>query len=103
MKPNKVYSLLGLCQRASRLVSGEFMTEKAVKDKSAELVFVASDASNNTKKLFGNICNTHNVQLIEFGTKDELGRAIGKDVRASIGVVDEGFAKAILKELQHNI
>ncbi|QUI22990.1 ribosomal L7Ae/L30e/S12e/Gadd45 family protein [Vallitalea pronyensis] len=99
---NKVYSLLGLCQRASRLVSGEFMTEKAVKDKSVQLVVVANDASGNTKKLFNNICNTHNVPLLSFGTKDELGRAIGKEIRASIGVMDEGFAKAIQKAYQYN-
>ncbi|QUH31863.1 L7Ae/L30e/S12e/Gadd45 family ribosomal protein [Vallitalea guaymasensis] len=91
----KVYSLLGLCKRASRLSSGEFMTEKAVKNKTAKLVIVAADSSKNTKKLFNNICFTHKVKLIEFGTKEELGRAIGKDIRASICILDEGFAKAI--------
>lgn len=76
------------------------MTEKAVRDKSAELVIVAGDASHNTKKLFRNVCHTHQVICIEYGTKEDLGRAIGKEIRASVGVVDEGFAKAIKKELE---
>ncbi|MCT4598749.1 MAG: ribosomal L7Ae/L30e/S12e/Gadd45 family protein [Vallitalea sp.] len=96
----KVYSLLGLCQRASRLVSGEALTEKAVKDKTAKLVIIATDSSDNTKKLFNNICYTHNVKLIEFGTKEELGNALGKPIRASIAVTDEGFVKSIEKKIE---
>ncbi|MCT4544178.1 MAG: ribosomal L7Ae/L30e/S12e/Gadd45 family protein [Vallitalea sp.] len=96
---NKVFSLLGLCQRASRLVSGEFMTEKAVKDKTAKLVIIATDSSDNTKKLFTNICSTNKIELIEFGTKEQLGKAIGKDIRASIGIIDEGFAKAVKEKM----
>ena len=38
MKPNKVFSLLGLATRAGRTASGEFMTEKSVKNKTAALV-----------------------------------------------------------------
>lgn len=76
------------------------MTEKAVKDKTAKLVIIASDSSDNTKKLFNNICFTHKVKLIELGTKDELGRALGKHLRASMAVLDEGFVKTIEKYLQ---
>ena len=50
MKKNKILSLLGLATRSRNVVSGEFMTEKAVKNYSAELVIVAEDASDNTKK-----------------------------------------------------
>ncbi|WP_458784543.1 L7Ae/L30e/S12e/Gadd45 family ribosomal protein [Vallitalea sediminicola] len=95
----KVYSLIGLCKRASLLSSGEFMTEKAVKNETAKLVIIATDSSKNTKKLFNNICFTHKVKLIEFGTKEDLGKAIGKDIRASIGILDDGFANAIEKKL----
>ncbi|GMQ56953.1 hypothetical protein AN1V17_13470 [Vallitalea sediminicola] len=75
------------------------MTEKAVKNETAKLVIIATDSSKNTKKLFNNICFTHKVKLIEFGTKEDLGKAIGKDIRASIGILDDGFANAIEKKL----
>ena len=54
---DKVLSLLGLAARGRNLVSGEFSTEKAVKEGRASLVVVGTDASDNTKKMFTNMCN----------------------------------------------
>ena len=100
MKQNKVESLLGLCTRSRNLVSGEFAAEGAVKDGSACLVIVATDASANTKKLFKDKCSFYEVPCFEDGTKESLGHAIGKEIRASIAVLDEGFAKSIIKHLE---
>ena len=80
MKQNKIYSLLGLAMRGRNLVSGEFQTEDAVKKGSAMLVIVAEDASANTKKLFHDKCSYYEVPVYEYGTKEELGWAIGRDV-----------------------
>ena len=95
----KVYSLLGPAARARRLASGEFMTEKSVKTGQAALVITAQDASDNTKKNFRDMCTYYHVPFFLFGTKEELGRAIGKELRASLAVNDAGFAEAIKKEL----
>ena len=100
MKQNKVLSLLGLAMRGRNLVSGEFQTLEAVKNGSAMLVIIAEDASANTKKLFTNTCTFYEVPVYEYGTKEELGRAIGKDVRSSLGVSDAGLAEAIIKQLE---
>ena len=85
MKPNKVFSLLGLATRAGRTASGEFMTEKSVKNKTAALVIVGTDASANTKKNFRDMCSFYHVPYYEYGTKEELGHAMGKEMRASGG------------------
>ncbi len=53
MKPDKVLSMLGIAAKAGSVASGEFSTEKAVKEGRAWLVIVASDASENTQKIFG--------------------------------------------------
>ena len=100
MRQNKIESLLGLCTRAGKLASGEFAAEGAVKDGSACLVIVATDASANTKKLFKDKCSFYQVPCFEYGTKESLGHAIGKEMRASIAVLDEGFAKSIIKHLE---
>lgn len=97
MKPDKVLSYLGLAMRGHNLVSGEFQTENAVKDGSAVLVIVAEDASENTKKLFNDKCSFYQVPVRFYGTKQELGRALGKDLRSSLAVLDQGLAQAILK------
>ena len=54
MKNDKVLQMLGLAARGRKIESGEFSTEKAVKEGKAGLVIVAKDASDNTKKLFRN-------------------------------------------------
>ncbi len=100
MKQSKVLALFGLAMRGRNLVSGEFQTLEAVKSGKAMLVIIAKDASANTKKLFNNKCNYYEVPVREFGVKDELGRAIGKDMRSSLGVCDAGLAEAIIKQLE---
>lgn len=100
MKQNKIESLLGLATRSRNMVSGEFATENAVKNGSAILVLVATDASENTKKLFRNKCSFYEVPFAEYGTKESLGLAIGKELRSSIAVTNEGFAKNILSQLE---
>jgi len=97
---NKVLSLLGLAMRGRHLASGEFQTLEAVKNGSACLVIIAEDASANTKKLFSDKCSFYDVPVTQFGTKDELGRAIGKDLRSSVGVCDAGLAQAIIRQLE---
>ena len=67
--------------------------EKAVKSGSAYLVIVAEDASDNTKKEFFNMCNFYHVPVCCYGTKEQLGHAMGKEMRASLAVTDEGFSK----------
>ena len=99
MRQSKVYSSLGLATKAGQTQSGEFCTERAVKTGQAFLVLVAQDASYNTKKMFTNMCTYYEVPCVIYGTKGELGHAMGKEMRASLAVTGEGFAKMIEKQL----
>ena len=99
MKQNKVLSLLGIAMRGRNLVSGEFQTLEAIKKGSAMLVIIAEDASDNTRKLFTDKCSYYQVPAVGYGTKESLGRAIGKDLRSAVGVCDAGLADAIIKQL----
>lgn len=91
----KIYGLIGICQKAGKLASGELACELAIKNKEAHLVILAEDASKNTNKRFNDKCNYRNVPLEVFGTKESLGNAIGKATRASIAVTDEKLADKI--------
>ena len=99
----KILSLIGLATKAGKIASGEFQTENAVKDKTAYLVLVAEDASENTKKLFRDKCSFYQIPVYIAGTKEALGAAIGKEYRASVAVLDAGFATAIQKKLDEQI
>ena len=95
----KILGTLGLCMRAGKLKSGEFATLEAVRKKTAVVVIVSEDASDNTKKQFRDKCSYYNIPIYFYGNMDELGHAIGKDVRTSLAITDEGLAKTLIKNL----
>lgn len=100
MKQDRVLSLIGLATKAGKCASGEFMTENETKSGKAALVIVAEDASDNTKKKFRDMCKFYEVPIYFYGDKDTLGHAMGKEFRASLAILDEGFAKGIQKQLE---
>lgn len=99
MVNNRVMSMIGMATKAGKTVSGEFMTEKAVKGGNAALVIIAEDASENTKKKFHNMCTYYKVPYYILGRKEELGHSMGKEIRATLAVTDSGFKNAIEKQL----
>lgn len=99
----KIYSLLGLAMRAGKVVSGDDTTLKELKKGYVQLVIIADDASNNTKKLFKDKSSFRNVEYVYFSTKLQLGLAIGKAPRAVLGIKDNGFStklNALIEELK---
>ena len=96
---NRVLAMVGMAMKAGKIVSGEFATEKAVKTGKAFLVIVSEAASENTKKMFRNMCTYYEVPMYTYGTKEELGHSMGKEFRASLAVTEEEFAKSIEKRL----
>ena len=98
---DKILSLIGLAVKAGRCSSGEVMTESETKSGKAKLVIVARDASDNTKKKFRDMCKFYRVPICFYGDKETLGHAMGKEFRASLAILDEGFADGIQKEIKN--
>ena len=80
----KLSNMLGLAQRAGKLISGEELVIKAVQSGQARLVFLANDAGRN--------CNYYNIEVSTVFNALELSMAIGKP-RKTVAVVDAGFSK----------
>ena len=97
---DKIYSLLGLCQKAGRVVSGEVGCEIAIKNKTAKLLLLAEDASANTKKKFQNSATYYHIPILVLGSKQRIGMALGKESRAILAITEEGFAKSILQKIE---
>lgn len=102
MNKQKILQLLGLATRARMTISGEEMAVTEVRKGKAKLVFIAEDASENTSKKLTNKCNSYNVDLRVFGTRFELGHAIGKEERVVIAITDAGFAKKMISLIDEN-
>ncbi|MFT4105077.1 MAG: ribosomal L7Ae/L30e/S12e/Gadd45 family protein [Lacrimispora sp.] len=93
----KILGMIGLATKAGKIASGEFMTENSVKAGKASLVIISEEASDNTRKMFTNMCTHYKVPIYFFASKNELGHAMGKEMRTSLAIVDNGFAKAVVK------
>ena len=96
----KVASLLSLCMRARKLVAGESACEAAIRSGDAKLILIAEDASENTRKKFSNRAFYYKVPVVFYGHREEISKAIGKENRVILAVIDSGFVGGILKNLE---
>lgn len=92
----RIYSLLGIARRAGKITSGESQVEAMLKKGKGNLLVLAEDAPGTYKK-YSQWAQDLNIPVLIFGKKQDLGKAIGLSLRSTILVMDEGFAKAILK------
>ena len=95
MTKQKELNLLGLAQRASKLVSGDERVEKAVKNLQVHLVIVASDTSSKTQDRYQALAKKAGIPVCNQLTSHEISQALGKS-RRICGITDSGMAKTFL-------
>ena len=88
----KLSNLLGLAQRAGRVISGEELVVKAIQTGQAQLIFLAKDAGSNLTKKVTDKSNYYNIEVSTVFSALELSVAIGRS-RKVLAVTDAGFAK----------
>ena len=96
---DRLLSMLGIAQKAGKVVSGGFLCEKSIKARQARLVILAGDAQKNTVSTISKKCDYYKIPFGFYGTKEALGHAIGKGERSCIAVTDRGLADNIDKLL----
>ena len=92
MKQNQWMSILGLANRARKIISGEELSVKQIQSGKAKLILLSSDASANTTKKITDKCKSYEVPLKLVEDRHLLGQAIGKEARVVVAVLDNGFA-----------
>lgn len=92
----KILSYIGMARRAGKIVSGESQVEAMLKKNKGLLLILAGDAPGVQRK-YEQWAGDLKIPIIIIGTKQELGIALGLSPRSVILVMDDGFAKAILK------
>ena len=89
-------SLLGLCARAGRLVTGEKACVQKIRSGGACLALLDGAAADNAVSAVMRACAAHGVPLVRTG-EYELGDAVGKPSRMAAVVTDPGFAGRIIE------
>ena len=93
---NRALSMLGLCARAGKLITGEKACVQAIRAGSVYVMLLDGAASENAVKAVSQACQTHGVALVRTG-EYELGDAIGKPGRMAAGVTDAKMAQRIIE------
>jgi len=91
----KILQLLGLAARARRITTGEEFVVREIQAGKARLVIIPHDASANTQKKITDKCTFYNVEKHVFGSREDLGHAIGKESRVVIAITDAGFSRKL--------
>ncbi len=100
MDNKKAVSLLSLAAKAGKVVSGEENVLNSIRGQKAWVVIISNEASARSRKTFGDKCSYYHVPLYEWGTKEELGRNIGKDLRTVVCITDRNFGEQMNKLLR---
>ena len=96
---DQVFKLLGLANRARKLTLGMTATLQSIRRGKLKLLIVATDCSENARSKIQFAAQQSQIIILNFGTKDELGRYLGRNEVGIIGVEDSGFANALQKIL----
>ncbi len=103
MMQDKVLSMIGLARRAGCADSGDAAVRCAIDRRKARLIILAGDASERTKEVFRHLARESGTPLAVYGAVNDLGRALGKPLRAVVSINDEGFARSIIGILERGV
>lgn len=90
----KLSGLLGLANRANKIVYGEKAFE-AIADKNSHLLLISDEASERTTEKLINRSNYYNMTYLIIDD-ETLNKSTGNQVRKYLLLMDEGFSKGIL-------
>ena len=95
----RIQNLLGMAQRAHRVVSGNFAVEQAAKEGTAKLMLLAEDVEEKSRKAYEELADKYRIPLRTALTRESLGACMGKEYRAAAVLLDDGFSKSMLRLL----
>ena len=98
---DNIASLLGLALKAGRLAVGDEPVGAASRSHKAYLLFLASDAADNTIRRARHYAQagSNTICLPLPMTREELGGCLGRGSCAMLAVTDVGFAAALAERL----
>ena len=91
----RMLRLLGLGVRSRGAVVGVQQVREAARRNKIVLAVVAADASRNSLDKIVPLLNARRVRFIEIASAAALGRAVGRDQTAVVGIIDRQLAAGV--------
>lgn len=95
----KIEAILGFAQASGRLVSGDRAVTHRLQRGQVYVVLLARDGGERTRRRYQYLCEQADVPLLTWGTKEQLGRILGRPQRSVLGVTDRKFARMLQEAL----
>lgn len=92
MRDRRLTDAIGLCMKAGRCRSGDFVAERLARAGAASLVLLDAHVSAATRERYERLCERGGIPVL---VVPALGTAIGKPERMVAAVTDQGFANMI--------
>lgn len=93
MENESFYSMLGLANRAGKVVKGSVACETGIKSGKIKLLLVDGEASAATQKSFADACRYYKVEMILLDEEGALGQSLGRREIKIAGIADISFAE----------
>lgn len=87
-------------QRAGKLTSGSFAVKSTLNRGRVKLLLIAIDAAAQSVQELNGLATARGVPVLSYGSKDDLGRLIGKSARNALAITDEHMARGILGAIE---
>ncbi len=91
----RLAGILGLGARGRLLIAGVDMVREGIRKGTVELLIIAGDAAEHSRDKVLPLATAKQVAVLEGPSAVVLGRAIGKEQVAAVGVTDRRLAKGI--------
>ncbi len=99
----RLVELCGLLQRSGALKSGAHTVEMAIRKGWATRGLVTSDAGPDSREKLRRNCERQGLPVLELPlTSEELGRAVGKEVRSVAATSDGTLVRELERTLQRS-
>jgi len=102
---DKVYESVEIAKASGKIRKGTNEVTKAIEKGHAKLVVVAKDVNPPEVVMhIPIICEEKKIPCVQVPSKEELGAAAGVEVpTGSVAIVNEGDAKALIKEITEHL
>jgi|SRR6056297_2001428 len=103
MKINKLDNMIGFAVKSGNISLGYKITKADVNNNRVYLIIVAKDVSKNIKEKLEKFIGNKNINYIQYKTKEELGKILGKKEVGVLGIKDINMTKYIIDLIKQEV
>ena len=103
MKMNKIDNMIGFAVRSGNISLGYNITKADINNDKVYMVIVANDISTKLKGKIENFIGNKDIYYIQYRTKEELGKLLGKNLVGVLGIKEGNMTNYIIDLINQEV